>query len=47
MREGDDVEYTATAEELPQAYMDKYKDPELFNQEYNKYVSHINADIDQ
>ena len=36
-----------TAEQLPQAYLDKYKDPDLFNQEYNKYVSHINADMEE
>ena len=34
-----------TAEQLPVAYIDKYKDPETFNQEYHKYVSHLNQDL--
>ena len=39
--------YDMPAEKLPSAYMEKYKDPELFNQEYHKYVSHINASVDE
>lgn len=35
-------EYELTVEKLPNAYIDKYKDPETFNAEYLKYVSHIN-----
>ena len=34
-----------TAEKLPSAYIDKYKDPETFNAEYKKYVSHINQEL--
>ena len=36
-----------TAEQLPSAYIDKFKDPETFNQEYHKYVSHINQDLNE
>ena len=25
----------------PQSYMDKYKDPTVFNNEYEKYVQHL------
>ena len=25
----------------PQSYMDKYNDPTVFNNEYNKYVQHL------
>ena len=25
----------------PQSYMDKYKDPTVFNSEYQKYVQHL------
>lgn len=36
-----------TAEKLPKDYLDQYKDPDIFNKEYSKYVSHINADVDE
>ena len=28
----------------PQSYMDKYKDPTVFNKEYEKYVQHLAND---
>ena len=42
----DEDGYNMTADQLPAAYMDKYGDPDLFNMEYHKYVSHINAEVE-
>ena len=35
-----------TAEKLPSAYIDKYQTPDIFNQEYHKYVTRIKQDLD-
>ena len=39
--------YELTEEKLPKDYLDQYGNPDTFNQEYHKYVSHIKAEIDE
>lgn len=46
-QEHDKDGYEMSADSLPKDYLDQYENPDIFNQEYQKYLTHLNADVDE